>query len=74
MAFVIWISGGVLLGVTAALFKGRLLDRAIVGLSLVAFAFPTFFIGLLLLKFVAIRWGIVPLPTYTTSPTTPRPG
>jgi len=64
VAFVIWIAGGVLLGVTAALFKGRFLDRAIVGLSLVAFAFPTFFIGLLLLKFVAIRWGIVPLPTY----------
>jgi peptide/nickel transport system permease protein len=30
-----------------------------------AFAFPTFFIGLLLLKFVSIRWGIVDLPTYT---------
>ena len=41
----------------AALFKGRLLDKAIVGLALMAFAFPTFFIGLLLLKFVAIRWG-----------------
>jgi peptide/nickel transport system permease protein len=63
-AFVIWIAGGVLLGVTAALFKGRIVDRAIVGLSLVAFAFPTFFIGLLLLKFVAIRWGIVDLPKY----------
>jgi peptide/nickel transport system permease protein len=64
-AFVLWMTGGIVLGVTAALFKGRLLDRAIVGLSLVAFAFPTFFIGLLLLKFVAIRWGIVDLPTYT---------
>ena len=64
-AFVLWITGGVLFGITAALFKGRLLDRSIVGLSLVAFAFPTFFIGLLLLKFVAIRWGIVDLPVYT---------
>jgi len=64
-AFVLWITGGVLFGITAALFKGRLLDRSIVGLSLVAFAFPTFFIGLLFLKFVAIRWGIVDLPVYT---------
>ena len=29
------------------------------------YAFPTFFIGLLLLKFVAIKWGLVDLPTYT---------
>jgi len=64
-AFVLWMAGGVILGVTAALFKGKLLDKAIVGLSLVAFAFPTFFIGLLLLKFVSIRWGLVPLPKYT---------
>jgi peptide/nickel transport system permease protein len=64
-AFVIWITGGVLFGITAALFKGRIVDRAIVGMSLVAFAFPTFFIGLLLLKFVSIRWGIVDLPKYT---------
>jgi peptide/nickel transport system permease protein len=64
-AFTLWIIGGVLLGITAALFKGRPLDRTIVGLSLVAFAFPTFFTGLLLLKFVAIRWGIVDLPVYT---------
>ena len=44
--------------------QGQILDKAIVGLSLMAFAFPTFFIGLLLLKFVAIRWGIVHLPKY----------
>jgi len=64
-AYVIWIAGGVLLGITAALFKGKLLDRAIVGLSLVAFAFPTFFIGLLFLKFVSIKWGLVEVPSYT---------
>jgi peptide/nickel transport system permease protein len=64
-AYVIWIIGGVVFGVTAALFKGRVIDRAIVGLALVAFAFPTFFIGLLFLKFVAIKWQIVKLPVYT---------
>jgi peptide/nickel transport system permease protein len=64
-AFTLWMAGGVGLGITAALFKGRLVDRAIVSVSLVAYAFPTFFTGLLLLKFVAIRWGVVDLPTYT---------
>jgi peptide/nickel transport system permease protein len=64
-AYVIWITGGVLFGIVAALFNGRFLDRGIVGVSLVAYAFPTFFIGLLFLKFVAIRWGIWPIPVYT---------
>ncbi|MCW2787434.1 MAG: binding-protein-dependent transport system inner rane component, partial [Marmoricola sp.] len=51
MAFVIWIVGGVLFGVTAALKKGTMIDRGIVGASLVFFAFPTFFVGLFLHKF-----------------------
>ena len=71
-AFVLWMAGGIGLGVTAALFKGRLLDRAIVAGSLVAYAFPTFFIGLLLLKFVAIRWSVLPLPAYTPLTEDPR--
>jgi peptide/nickel transport system permease protein len=65
-------AGGIGLGITAALFKGRLLDRAIVAGSLVAYAFPTFFIGLLLLKFVAIRWSVLPLPAYTPLTEDPR--
>lgn len=66
VAFVLWISGGVLLGVIAALNRGTLIDRGLVGLSLVLYAFPTFFVGLLLLKFVAIKWGLVPVPSYTS--------
>jgi peptide/nickel transport system permease protein len=65
VAFGFWIVGGVGLGITAALLKGRVVDRFIVAASLVAFAFPTFFVGLLLQKFVAIRWGVVALPVYT---------
>lgn len=64
-AFVLWITGGVLLGVIAALKRGTIIDRGLVGLSLVLYAFPTFFIGLLLFKFVAIQWGWVPIPRYT---------
>lgn len=64
-AFVIWMTGGLLLGVLAALRKGTFIDRGLVGISLVGYALPTFFIGLLLYKFVAIDWGWVPVPRYT---------
>lgn len=65
-AFVIWMAGGIFFGVLAALKRGTIIDRGVVGLSLVFYAFPTFFVGLLLYKFVAIQWGLVPIPNYVT--------
>jgi peptide/nickel transport system permease protein len=64
MAFVMWILGGVGLGVIAALTKGSIVDRGLVGISLLFYAFPTFFVGLFLLKFLAIKWGVFPVPNY----------
>jgi peptide/nickel transport system permease protein len=64
-AFIMWMVGGVLFGVIAALRRGSILDRGIVGISLIFYAFPTFFIGLLLYKFVAIKWALVDRPVYT---------
>lgn len=64
MAFVMWIIGGVGLGVIAALTKGSIIDRGLVGISLIFYAFPTFFVGLFLLKFLAIKWGMFPVPNY----------
>ena len=66
LAFILWIVGGVSFGVLSAITKGSIFDRSIVGLSLVFYAFPTFFIGLFLLKFLAIKWGIFDVPSYTT--------
>jgi peptide/nickel transport system permease protein len=66
VAFVLWIVGGVVLGVIAALRRGTIIDRGLVGLSLVLYAFPTFFVGLLLYKFVAVQWGWVDVPRYVT--------
>lgn len=66
VAFAIWIIGGVLLGVIAALKRGTIIDRGLVGISLVLYAFPTFFVGLLLYKFVAIKWRLVDVPSYTS--------
>jgi peptide/nickel transport system permease protein len=61
-----WITGGILFGVTAAVRKGTIIDRGIVGVSLIFFAFPTFFVGLFLYKFIAIKWQIVPIPEYVS--------
>jgi peptide/nickel transport system permease protein len=66
IAFIMWIAGGILFGVIAALRKGSIIDRGIVGISLVFFAFPTFFVGLFLYEFVAIKWQIVPIPAYVS--------
>ena len=64
-AFIMWLVAGVGLGIVAALRKGHIADRAIVGSALIFYAFPTFFIGLGLYIFLALKWGLVPVPTYT---------
>jgi peptide/nickel transport system permease protein len=64
-ALIMWVSGGVIFGTIAAVRKGSIIDRGIVAASLVFYAFPAFFIGIFLLKFVAIKWELVPPPTYT---------
>lgn len=66
VAMVMWLVGGVLFGILAAVFKGSFLDRAIVGVTLLAFAFPTFFIGVFFLKYLAIKWSIIPFPSYVS--------
>jgi peptide/nickel transport system permease protein len=66
VAFIIWIAGGVFFGVICALRKGTIVDRGIVGVSLIFFAFPTFFTGLFLYEFVAIKWQLVPIPNYVS--------
>lgn len=64
-AFVMWIIMGVAAGVIAALRKGSLVDRGIVGVALIFYAFPTFFIGLFLYQYVSLKWGWTPVPAYT---------
>ncbi|GAB3195043.1 ABC transporter permease [Nocardioides hungaricus] len=66
VAVVMWVLGGVLFGILAAMTKGSFLDRGLVGLTLVAYAFPSFFIGKFLIIYVAIRWKLVDYPAYQT--------
>jgi peptide/nickel transport system permease protein len=63
-AFILWMIVGVGGGIIAALNKGKWQDRSIVGSALVGFSLPTFFVGLVLLTFPAIKWGLVPIPTW----------
>jgi len=44
-AFVIWIFFGLALGIIAALNRGRWGDRLIMGISLVGYSMPAFFLG-----------------------------
>ena len=66
VALVMWLIGGVLFGILAAITKGSFLDRGIVGLTLVAYAFPTFFIAVFFLKYLAVKWQLWPYPTYVS--------
>jgi len=63
-AFVIFLIGGVSLGIYSALRRGRWQDKSITGLSLIGYSLPSFFIGLVVIYFVIIRWQVLPFPDY----------
>jgi peptide/nickel transport system permease protein len=65
-AVILWVFFGILIGVLAAVTQGTYVDRGIVGASLFAYSFPAFFIGTFLLRYVAIKWGLYPVPSYTS--------
>ncbi len=64
-AFVLWMIVGVGAGVLAATRRGSWIDRGLVGAALIGYSLPTFFVGLLFLTFISIRWGWLPIPYYT---------
>lgn len=59
-----WVAGGVGLGLLAARFRGTLVDRGLVTLTMLAYAFPTFFVGTFALKYLVVRWQWLPYPQY----------
>lgn len=63
-AFALWIAFGVGFGVLAALRRGKIVDRTVTAISLIAYSLPTFFIGLTLYNIVAIKYGWLPTPGY----------
>src|SRR5215208_1625914 len=63
-AFLLWIAAGISLGILAALQRGRWVDRVIMAVSLTGYSLPSFFIGLILIFFVIVKWGWLPFPSY----------
>jgi peptide/nickel transport system permease protein len=63
-AFILWIFTGLTLGIIAALNRGKWLDRLVMGISLVGYSMPSFFIGLVLIFFVIIKWKFLPFPHF----------
>jgi peptide/nickel transport system permease protein len=70
-AFILWIVTGVTLGIVAALTHGRWPDRLVMTISLIGYSLPAFFIGLLLVFFVIIKWRWLPFPSYVSPFTNP---
>jgi len=65
-AFVLWMLIGIGTGLIAAINAGRWPDRLLTGIALVGYSLPVFFIGLLMLVFVVIRWRLLPYPHYSS--------
>ena len=65
-AFIIWIVVGITLGIVAALNRGHWPDRLVMGISLIFYSFPSFFLGLILIFFVIIKLELLPFPSYVS--------
>jgi peptide/nickel transport system permease protein len=55
--FILWMVVGILGGITAALRRGTWTDRGLMAATLVGYSFPSFFIALLLVFFVTVKFG-----------------
>ena len=64
-AAVLWLVGGVAVGVISAVKKGSIFDRISMGLALGAVSLPIFFTGQLALAFLVHDWGLFPNARYT---------
>jgi peptide/nickel transport system permease protein len=71
-AGLIWLVGGIAVGVVSAVWKGSLFDRLAMGTALVGVSLPIYFTGLLALAFIVHEWKVLPVPRYT--PLTENPG
>ena len=63
-AGVLWLVGGVAIGVLSALRRGTFFDRFSMGVALVGVSLPVFFTGLISLELFSYKWAIFPNVTY----------
>jgi len=70
-AAVLWLVGGVAIGVLSALRPGSLLDRVSMGTALAGVSLPIFFTGQVALLLFAFKWQIFPGSGYVNVATNP---
>jgi peptide/nickel transport system permease protein len=63
-AAILWLVGGVAIGVVSALKRGTLFDRFSMGVALAGVSLPIFFTGLLSLALFSYKWPIFPNVTF----------
>jgi peptide/nickel transport system permease protein len=59
-AAVLWLVGGVAVGVISALKRGSLFDRLSMGVALAGVSLPIFFTGLISLELFSYKWALFP--------------
>src|SRR5689334_8064539 len=59
-AAVLWLVGGVSIGVLSALRRGSIFDRFSMGIALAGVSLPVFFTGLLSLEIFSYKWPLFP--------------
>jgi peptide/nickel transport system permease protein len=59
-AAVLWLIGGVSIGVLSALRRGSIFDRLSMGVALAGVSLPVFFTGLIALELFSYKWSIFP--------------
>ena len=59
-AAVLWLIGGVSIGVLSALRRGSIFDRFSMGIALAGVSLPVFFTGLISLELFSYKWPIFP--------------
>ncbi len=70
-AAVLWLVGGVAVGIISALKRGTLFDRFSMGIALAGVSLPIFFTGLISLELFSYKWPIFPNVTYVSLTTNP---
>jgi peptide/nickel transport system permease protein len=63
-AAVLWLVGGVAIGVISALKRGTFIDRLSMGVALAGVSLPVFFTGLIALELFSYTWPIFPNVQY----------
>src|ERR1700726_3230073 len=59
-AAILWLIGGVSIGVLSALRRGSIFDRLSMGIALAGVSLPVFFTGLISLELFSYKWAIFP--------------